>query len=117
MAGVELEVGVEGVEEVEEDSLPHSEVGVAMGVEVVMGVEEVGVVMVEDAELKIVMLVKIIIAMETSINGINVFFHFIFCVHCLGIFLEKWNKSKYFFCFIFCVYCLGIFQFLEKWKK
>ena len=91
MAGVELEVGVEGVEGVEEDSLPHSEVGVAMGVEVVMGVEEVEVTG-ADAELKIVMLVKIIIAMETSINGINVFFHFIFCVHCLGIFLE--NKKS-----------------------
>ena len=116
MAGVELEVGVEGVEEVEEDSLQHSEVGVAMVVEVAMGVEEVEVTG-ADAELKIVMLVKIIIAMETLINRINVFFHFIFCVHCLGIFLEKWNKSKYFFCYIFCVYCLGIFQFLEKWKK
>ena len=46
MAGVELEVGVEGVEEeeVEEDSLPHSEVGVAMvELVVVMGVEEVEV--------------------------------------------------------------------------
>ena len=75
MAGVELEVGVEEEEEVEEDSLPHSEVGVAMVVEVVMGVEEVEVTG-ADAELKIVMLVKIIIAMETSINGINVFFSF-----------------------------------------
>ena len=73
MAGVELEVGVEGegVEEVE-DSLRHSEVGVAMVVEVVMGVEEVEVTG-ADAELKIVMLVKIIIAMETLINRINFF--------------------------------------------
>ena len=116
MAGVELEVGVEGVEEVEEDSLPHSEVGVAMVVEVVMvAVEVTGA----DAELKIVMLVKIIIAMETSINGINVFFHFIFCVHCLGIFLEKWNKSKYFF--LFYILCLlfgyiSIFGEMEKMK-
>ena len=45
--------------------MPHSEVGVAMVVEVVMGVEEVEVTG-ADAELKIVMLVKIITAMETS---------------------------------------------------
>ena len=80
MAGVELEVGVEGVEEVEEDSLQHSEVGVAMVVE---EVEVTGV----DAELRIVMWVKIIIAMETSINGTNenIFFAS-FYVHSLGIY-------------------------------
>ena len=66
MVGVEVVVGVEGVEE---DSLPHSEVGVAMVVEVVMGVEEVEVTGV-DAELRIVMWVKIIIAME-NVNKWN----------------------------------------------